>query len=134
VANSPTWLRSSSIAPETPLKAGAVREQTTHLRANPATPIWPLASPLPNTHGELIPGPRTFATRKEAEDFLAEVQTDQRRRAWVDPRDSIVTLRVYSEEWLETRDLKATTLNKYRGLLTRHIWPKWSPNEWCTRS
>ncbi len=34
----------------------------------------------------------TFATKSEAEDRLAEVRTDQRRGAWVDPDASNVTL------------------------------------------
>lgn len=69
-------------------------------------------------------GPRTFSTRADANAWLAEVQTDLRRGAWIDPRAGQVSLRVYAENWVDERpDLRPSTQAKYRYLLRRHIVP-----------
>ena len=68
-------------------------------------------------------GPHTFATRREAEAYLSQVQTDQLRGTWVDPKRSEITLEDYSRTWLAGRNHRPKTVYKYRGLLVRHILP-----------
>lgn len=68
--------------------------------------------------------PHIFATRREAEQYLAEVQTDQLRGTWVDPTLSQGIFDDYAGTWLENRKLRPKTIYKYRGLLDRHILPK----------
>lgn len=66
----------------------------------------------------------TFATRAEAERWLAAAQIDQARGAWVDPRAGEVLLREYAEGWLaQHTGLRETTRAKYRHLLAGHILP-----------
>lgn len=70
------------------------------------------------------PAPETFRTRADANAWLAEVQTDLRRGAWIDPRAGEVPLGVYAEMWLQARpDLRPSTRAKYRYLLDKHIIP-----------
>jgi integrase len=73
--------------------------------------------------GEQIAGPQTFSTHREASDYLAEVQVDQRRGAFVDHRQSRKLFSEYAEEWPASRDLRASTREKYRSLLKLHILP-----------
>jgi len=66
----------------------------------------------------------TFASKAEAERWLASAQVDQARGAWVDPRAGEVLLRDYAEGWLaQHTGLRETTRAKYRHLLAGHILP-----------
>jgi len=66
----------------------------------------------------------TFATRAEAERWLAAAQVDMARGAWVDPKAGEVPLRDYAEGWLaQHTGLRPTTRALYRHLLDRHILP-----------
>ncbi len=68
--------------------------------------------------------PHTFPTKADASAWLAEVQTDQRRGVWIDPKAGQVLLRHYVESWLAARpDIRASTRAKYRYLLDQHIVP-----------
>lgn len=71
------------------------------------------------------PAPYTFKTKGEASAWLAEVQTDLRRGAWIDPKAGQVSLRRYVETWLGSRpDLRPSTRSKYVYLLEKHIVPE----------
>lgn len=78
----------------------------------------------PTLEGDLIPGPRTYKTRREAEQFLSNMQSEQQRGEWIDPRASRVLLRDYATEWLKGRKLRPSTCARYQGLLARYILPK----------
>jgi hypothetical protein len=52
---------------------------------------------------------RTFARKLDAERFLATVETDKLRGAYVDPDAGRVTLREYGEEWLAGRTFDEAT-------------------------
>jgi integrase len=70
------------------------------------------------------PAPHTFPSKADANAWLAEVQTDQRRGVWIDPKAGQVSLRQYVESWIEARpDIRASTRAKYRYLLDQHILP-----------
>ena len=70
----------------------------------------------------------TFGTSGEAARWLAGVETDLHRGAWLDPKQGAVTLRSYAKTWIDTRTvqgrpLRPRTLSNYRSLLRLHIEP-----------
>lgn len=65
----------------------------------------------------------TFATKRDAEAFLAGVRTDLERGTWVDVDAGKITLAEYSARWLEERPLRPRTVELYEGLLRLHIRP-----------
>jgi len=69
------------------------------------------------------PAPVTFATAREADDWLAERQTEVRKGDWQDPDAGAVNFAEYAAQWVDERDLSATTEELYRRLLRLHILP-----------
>ncbi|MGK3107684.1 tyrosine-type recombinase/integrase [Streptomyces sp. WAC05858] len=69
------------------------------------------------------PAPVTFATAGEADDWLAEQQTEVRKGDWQDPDAGAVNFAEYAAQWVDERDLSATTEELYRRLLRLHILP-----------
>ncbi|MGW2329250.1 tyrosine-type recombinase/integrase [Streptomyces sp. NPDC001700] len=69
------------------------------------------------------PAPVTFATAGEADDWLAEQQTEVRKGDWQDPDAGAVNFGEYAVQWVDERDLSATTDELYRRLLRLHILP-----------
>lgn len=68
---------------------------------------------------------RSFATKREAENYRARELADRSRGAWVDPRRGVVTLEDWARSWMDLRpDLRVRTRELYRGLLNRHILPQ----------
>ena len=66
----------------------------------------------------------TFAAKADALAYLASIESDLRRGAWIDPRAGRVTLKSYSAQWMERRpDLAVRTRELYSYLLNRHINP-----------
>jgi len=68
--------------------------------------------------------PLTFASRKEANVWLAGIQTDIARGAWAAPDVepvTVVTLAQYVETWLNTRELAPNTRHQYVEYLLPHI-------------
>ena len=66
----------------------------------------------------------TFLAKADALAYLSTIETDFRRGAWIDPRAGQVTVRSYSEEWLERRpELSVRTVELYQYLLDNHILP-----------
>jgi integrase len=82
----------------------------------------------PDSVGELISAPQTFATKTDADRFLATVETDIARGTWFDPRAGAISLSAYSTEWIANRRVRGKPLaprtrELYEGLLRRHIDP-----------
>ena len=74
--------------------------------------------------GVMQGAPRTFATRRETDAFLAEVRTAIERGTWVDPDAGSVPLREYAARWLEDRvQLRVRTREQYESLLRLHVLP-----------
>ncbi len=74
--------------------------------------------------GDRFTAERTFATRAEATSYLAGVQADLDRGAYVDPTASSETFGDYATTWLAQRaDLRPRTAELYEGLLNRHLLP-----------
>ncbi|MDX2731504.1 tyrosine recombinase XerC [Streptomyces sp. PA03-2a] len=69
------------------------------------------------------PAPHTFETRRDADDWLAEQQTDVRRGDWQTPDAGAVNFKDYALQWVKERRLSATTDELYRRLLRLHILP-----------
>ena len=69
---------------------------------------------------------RTFASEKAAVDYEAEVRTDIRRGAYLDPQAGQMKVAPWSEKWIAAQGhLKPSTRTRYKGLLKVQILPKW---------
>ena len=77
----------------------------------------------PGPDGMTRTAPDTFERKKDADQFLSEVETDLRRGDWFDPLAGRVPLGKYVAVWIEERDLSLRTAELYRGLLRNHIEP-----------
>jgi integrase len=65
---------------------------------------------------------RTFATQREAADYLAEVRTDRVRGTWRAPDAGAIPLADFAGRWLASRhDLRPSTRALYADLLRRWI-------------
>ncbi|MCF3960377.1 tyrosine-type recombinase/integrase [Streptomyces fuscigenes] len=77
----------------------------------------------PGPDGVMRSAPETFATSREADDWLAEMRTEMRRGDWKDPDEGAVPFEEYALRWVKERRLSATTDELYRRLLRLHILP-----------
>ncbi|WP_156727534.1 tyrosine-type recombinase/integrase [Streptomyces apocyni] len=69
------------------------------------------------------PAPITFETSGDADDWLAEKQTEVRGGDWVDPDAGAVNFKEYALKWVKERRLAATTDELYRRNLRLHVFP-----------
>jgi integrase len=68
-----------------------------------------------------------FAKKADAERWLRAEQTKVDRGEWSDPGRGKVTVGAWSAQWLEGQvQLKASTRQRYAGLLRVHVDPTWS--------
>ncbi|KAB1094827.1 site-specific integrase [Micromonospora aurantiaca] len=69
--------------------------------------------------------PRTFATRREADQFLAMVEGDIARDRWVLPDARRTTIGEWAEQWFVSanRSWKPKTRHTYRSVLDRIVLP-----------
>lgn len=70
---------------------------------------------------------RGFPTKKEAELYLAQVETSKARGDYVNPTDAKVTVSKLGREWLESRStvLKPSTYRSIESAWRIHVEPKW---------
>ncbi|WSI24418.1 site-specific integrase [Streptomyces sp. NBC_01343] len=73
--------------------------------------------------GQLRPAPETFRTKRDADDWLADKQTEMRRGDWHDPDAGKVLFGTYAADWIKERELTSTTRRLYRSLLKHHLDP-----------
>ncbi|WP_328507210.1 tyrosine-type recombinase/integrase [Streptomyces sp. NBC_00391] len=73
--------------------------------------------------GLLRPAPETFRTKKDADDWLADKQTEMRRGDWHDPDAGKVPFGEYAAAWIKERELTTTTRQLYGSLLRHHLEP-----------
>lgn len=52
--------------------------------------------------GQLRPAPETFRTKKDADDWLADTQTEMRRGDWRDPDAGKVAFGPYAVAWIKS--------------------------------
>ncbi|MEV0080458.1 tyrosine-type recombinase/integrase [Nocardia neocaledoniensis] len=72
--------------------------------------------------GQMRPAPRTFETKKAAEQWLSTTEVQILQGDWIDPERSKVHVDQYVERWIDQRPgLRPKTLDLYRWLLRAHI-------------
>jgi integrase len=70
------------------------------------------------------PAPQTFATKTDAERWLALIESEIIRRQWVNPDQAKTRLGTYLPAWIDQRaGLRPRTVDLYRWLYTKHIAP-----------
>ncbi|WP_405743180.1 tyrosine-type recombinase/integrase [Streptomyces sp. NBC_01525] len=74
--------------------------------------------------GERHRSPETFDSKTDAEIWLSQVEADLTRGDWRAPDVGAVNFQEYALEWVEDRDLSATTEELYRRLLRLHLLPQ----------
>lgn len=75
--------------------------------------------------GEMQPAPDTFATKAEADRWLASAVTDQAQGRWVDARSGKISLRRFAEQWMDGKAaLAPKTIELYGYLLNSLVLPK----------
>lgn len=78
----------------------------------------------PGPDGRDRPAPQTFASKGDAERWLAALETDLGRGQWVDPSAGQTTVREWAALWLANRpDLKVRTRELYDWLLDKYLLP-----------
>ncbi|MFF7367408.1 tyrosine-type recombinase/integrase [Streptomyces tricolor] len=73
--------------------------------------------------GVLRPAPDTFRTKREADDWLADVQTEMRQGDWRDPDAAKVPFEQYAKAWVAERPLAKSTQELYEILVRVHLVP-----------
>jgi hypothetical protein len=77
----------------------------------------------PGPDGQQRTGPSTFDRKRDAEQFLVEVETDLLRGDWFDPLAGRIPLQDYAATWIDERGVAIRTADLYRSLLRNHIAP-----------
>ncbi|THA25338.1 site-specific integrase [Streptomyces sp. RKND-216] len=67
--------------------------------------------------------PETFATKRDAEIWLSQIEADLSRGDWQDPDAGAVNFEEYALRWVGEHTLAATTEELYRRLLRLHLLP-----------
>jgi integrase len=67
-----------------------------------------------------------FATEAAAENRAADVESDQRRQRFADPRLAKTTIDEWIRDWSEAHGVTAMTWSTYDSHIRNHILPRWS--------
>ncbi|MBN9098848.1 MAG: tyrosine-type recombinase/integrase family protein [Pseudonocardia sp.] len=79
----------------------------------------------PGPDGRLRPAPMTFATKRDAEQWLTLAEARMIRGDWIDPQRSAVPFGAYAERWIRERpSLRPRTVELYGWLFRKHLEPK----------
>ncbi|QFZ18528.1 site-specific integrase [Saccharothrix syringae] len=70
-----------------------------------------------------------FATREQAVNRAADVESDKRRGQFVDPRLAQTTLGEWVRQWLDAHHVSSVTWNTYNSHLRNHILPRFAETE-----
>lgn len=78
----------------------------------------------PDGNGRDIPAPQTFATKREARQFLTTIQSDMLKGTYIDPKAGQISLSAWTQEWLDGDPSKrATTRARDHSVLRTHFLP-----------
>jgi integrase len=66
-----------------------------------------------------------FDTKKTANDYANQIEADQRRAIWFDPRAAKTTVDTWAALWADTLDVETRTEENYRSRIRNHIQPRW---------
>ncbi|MET7990298.1 tyrosine-type recombinase/integrase [Amycolatopsis sp. NPDC005232] len=78
----------------------------------------------PGPDGITRTAPNTFDTKRTAERWLSEVETQIAHGDWIDPERAKRKLHDYADQWITERPgLRPRTVELYRWLLRKHIDP-----------
>jgi integrase len=66
---------------------------------------------------------KTFATKRDAEQFLVRTEHSKHVGGYVDPQAGKRLFGEYAESWQQTQVFRATTAERFEGNLKRHILP-----------
>ncbi|MBT3165692.1 site-specific integrase [Streptomyces sp. Vc74B-19] len=69
------------------------------------------------------PAPHTFRTKRDADDWLADRQSELRQGDWRDPDAGKVPFGAYAGAWVRERPLAPRTAELYASLLRLHLVP-----------
>jgi integrase len=73
--------------------------------------------------GRLVPAPRTFPTKTDANRYLALMEAEQLRGSHYDPKRGQTKFGVWADQWLKGATLRPKTRTLYGYLLRRFIKP-----------
>jgi integrase len=77
--------------------------------------------------GIVRPAPETFERKRDAAEWLAEMETEIAKGEWRDPEAAQQLVNEYAATWIRERPgLRPRTVELYEGLLRRHIEPYFS--------
>src|SRR3954451_11265023 len=68
---------------------------------------------------------KTFATKRDAKRFLADLETSLTRGLYVDPHASRVQLAPYAQRWLDSRNDEITTRARDASIMRTHVVTRW---------
>jgi integrase len=66
---------------------------------------------------------KTFATKREAAAYLAEIESTMSHGAYIDPRGGKIKMGAYTLRWLDARRTERTTAARERSIVRVHILP-----------
>jgi integrase len=77
----------------------------------------------PGPDGLMRPAPNTFATKRDAEQWLTVTEAAMLRGDWIDPLLSKIKLDEYGTRWIKERKLGDRTREEHERLFRLHIVP-----------
>lgn len=66
-----------------------------------------------------------FTSRKAAQDYAEDLESDRRRGRWLDPDGAKTTVGSWAVRWVPTLDVETRTEENYLAYLRNHILPRW---------
>lgn len=67
--------------------------------------------------------PRSFDTKRAADQWLVTTEAEMMRGDWLDPEAGKILLAEYTDRWVKERELKARTREEYERHLRLHVRP-----------
>jgi hypothetical protein len=78
----------------------------------------------PGTDGRMRAGADTYPDKRSAARALSLIEAQMITGEWTDPQRAKITLQIYAGKWIDQRpNLRPTTVELYRWLLSKHISP-----------